>query len=306
MFDITSSESVALIDTNTLKRIERYTFSDTKLYWSDWSPNRTSTIAVSCSSSALRIIDIRSGSSLQHITCSSLTGTVNHHMTRVVWSPQDSDCLIAGDSSGILHIYDIRRPNRSVRVAGSDYTSCEPITCLQFTKDNMSVLTTHGLSNKLNLWHFSASDLINSNINFECPLVRSKRSKRNLNMSYLRCQVFCTDDFVFAPSELKQFGKDVISYSLTTGAKVHSLSTSKEGSFNTLGPNCVTGLDIGSHLVFSGGNKRFCVWSPKIESEDHKKRLNQFYRDKWSDSDWVHRAFNRCLNCIINIFLIHI
>ena len=285
MFDITSSESVALIDTNTLKRIERYTFGDTKLYWSDWSPNRTTAIAVSCSSSALRIIDIRSGSSLQHITCSSLTGTVNHHMTRVVWSPHDSDCLIAGDSSGILHVYDIRRPNRSVRVVGSDYTSCEPITCLQFTKDKTSLLTTHGLSNKLNLWHFMSSNLINSNINFECPLVRSKQSKRNLNTSYLRCQILATDEYVFAPSEHKQLGKDVISYSLTNGTKVHTLSTSKEGSFNTLGPNCVTGLDIGSPVIYSGGNKRLCVWSPKIESEENKKRLNQYYRDKWSDSD---------------------
>lgn len=245
----------------------------------------TSCIAVGSSSSTIRIIDIRSGSNLQHITCTSMTGTVNHHMTRIVWSPLDSDCLIAGDSSGFLHIYDIRRPNRSVRVIGSDYTACEPITCLQFTKDKMSVITTHGLSNKLNLWQFRGRDLINANINFECPLVRSKQSKRNLNTSYLRCQLFVTDDYIFGPSEQKQLGRDVISYDITNGTKVHSLSTSMEGTFNTLGPNCVTGLDMGSGVIYSGGNRRLCVWNPKIDSEEDKKRLNKYYSDRWSDSE---------------------
>lgn len=245
----------------------------------------TSCIAVGCSSSTIRIIDIRSGSSLQQMTCRSMTGTVNHHMTRIIWSPLDTDCLIVGDSSGFLHIYDIRKPNRSVRVVGSDYTSCEPITCLQFTKDKMSVVTTHGLSNKLNLWHFSRSNLINSNINFECPLVRSKQSKHSLNTSYIRCQIFATDDYIFVPSELKQFGRDVISYDINNGTKVHSLSTSREGSFHSSGPNCVTGLDTGSGVIYSGGNQRLCVWSPKIDSEEDKKRLKKYYSDQWSDSE---------------------
>ncbi len=214
-----------------------------------------------------------------------MTGTANHNITRVLWSPLDSDCLICGDSSGYLHIYDIRRPNKCVAVVGSEHTSCEPITCLTLTRDKMSVLTCHGVSNKLNLWHFMRSNLINSNINFQCPIVRSKQSKQNMNSSYIRCQIYATDEYVFTPSPQKQFGKDVLSYQISTGMKAHSLSTSKGGTFRSLGPNCVTGLDNSSLLIYSGGNKRLCAWTPKISSDENNKHLLKYQTDNWSDSE---------------------
>ncbi|XP_054168094.1 DNA excision repair protein ERCC-8-like [Oppia nitens] len=282
MFATTSGESVTVIDTNAMKRVDRFQFDNLKVYWSDWSPNTNTLIAVGCSASTIRLIDIRSGSSLQQITCCSKTGSVNHHMTRVLWSPLDSDCLIAGDSSGYLHIYDIRRPNKAVTVVGCDNVSYEPITCLQFTKNNMSLLTTKGRSNKLNLWHLMHCQLLPSDINFDCPLVRSKQSKQIV--SFIKCQIFATDDYVFTPSEHKLLGNDVISYDITNGMIVHELNTTREGSFNTLGPNCVTGLDIGSLVLFSGGSKRLCVWTPNSESEDDIKR-DKYYTDRWSDSE---------------------
>lgn len=285
MFNITSSDCVTLIDTNTLRTIDKYMFEKSKLYWSDWNTNNTTTIAVSCSSSAIRIIDIRSGSAVQQITLSSMTGTSNHNITRVVWSPLDTEGLIAGDSSGYLHIYDIRRPNRCVEVVGSEYTSCEPITCLTFSPNNMSVITCHGLSNKLNLWNFKNSKLINSGINFQCPLIRTKQSKQNTNSSYFRCQIFATDEYVFTPNETKQWGKDVLSYEISTGMKAHSLSTSKVGTFGCSGPNCVNGLNTGSLVIYSAGNQRICAWTPKIDLNENKINLDKYQTDRWSDDE---------------------
>jgi hypothetical protein len=89
---------------------------------------------------------------------------------------------------------------------------------------------------------------------------------------------------VFAPSEQKQLGKDVFSYQISTGMKAHSLSTSKEGTFRSLGPNCVTGLD-NTLLIYSGGNKRLCAWTPKISSDQNNKHLLKYQTDKWSDSE---------------------
>jgi len=106
-----------------------------------------------------------------------------------------------------------------------------------------------------------------------------------MNSSYIRCQIFATDDYVFTPSEQRQFGRDVISYQISTGMKAHTLSTSKEGSFCSLGPNCVTGLDNGSLLLYSGGNKRLCAWTPKIHFEQNSKHLEKFHNDQWSDSE---------------------
>jgi len=214
-----------------------------------------------------------------------MTGSASHDMTRIIWSPLDSDCLIAGDSCGYLHIYDIRRANSAVGVVGSDDMSYEAITCLQFTKDDMSVLTAKGRSNKLNSWHFMRSHLIRSDINFECPTVGTKQNKHNLNSSYLRCQLFVTDDYVFTPSEHRFMGNDIIGYDMTSGMKAHSLSTSREGTFNTLGPNCVTGLDNGSLVLYSGGHQRLSVWTPKIDVDNEDTALNKYYCDQWSDSE---------------------
>jgi hypothetical protein len=45
MFCITSSQCLSLIDTNTMRPIDKYMFNNCKLYWSDWNTNTTTSIA---------------------------------------------------------------------------------------------------------------------------------------------------------------------------------------------------------------------------------------------------------------------
>jgi len=90
---------------------------------------------------------------------------------------------------------------------------------------------------------------------------------------------------VFTPAEERPFGKDIIVYDISSGMRAYSLMPSDDGVFSANGPNCVTGVNNGVLVLFSGGNKRLCTWTPNIVYDDKESQLQKYYYDKWSDSE---------------------
>ncbi|XP_074604304.1 uncharacterized protein LOC141857690 [Brevipalpus obovatus] len=287
MISLTYSNKVILVDTASLRSIDSYDFGDKKIYGTDWNMNNPRLIAVGTSSSSIRFIDIRSGSNLQQITVESRIGSSNHNVSRVLWSPIDDECIFAGDSSGYIHVFDIRKPRKSLQTVVCEDTLCEPVVSLSFTCDSANLVSAHGLSNRLTQWTFRNKNLVNTNIHYAFPYVRPSKNKlavSNIASSFLKCQLYLTETMVFKPIPQGVAGVkgEVCIYDLKNGERLRCLNPPVWNPENCLNVNCVTGFHHDYPIVVTGSKRFIRVWG--LNPKDEKTvATNKLYDDDWSD-----------------------
>lgn len=234
------------------------------------------------SSSTLGFIDIRTGSSLQQITVESLLGAPNHNVTRVLWSKLDDECIIAGDSSGYIHIFDIRKPRKSLQTVGSDSLTCKPVVYLGFTCDNANLISSHGLTTHLTQWTFRKRRLVNTNINYPSPVPRiSTKNRLKMRLEY---QLYVTDNLIFKPASsvnVSQLGELVI-HDLKNGERLGFLNPPTWTPDNCANINCVNGVFTDYPILLTGSKKLLMVWGCN-NSDNTSDGKHELHRDDWSD-----------------------
>lgn len=142
---VTQPKLVSLINSNTFQVVDSYKLeSNPVIYWSDWNGNDPNLISVALSNSCIRLIDIRAGNSVHTITTKSPIEAKAHNITRVLWAPFDKECFFAGDSSGYIHLYDIRRSKNALQIVGEDYTSCDSICSMDYNPKKTSLIISQG------------------------------------------------------------------------------------------------------------------------------------------------------------------
>ncbi|XP_015787123.1 DNA excision repair protein ERCC-8 [Tetranychus urticae] len=283
LLQATYPNKVVVVDTNTLKLLDAYDFGLKKVYNSDWNKLNPNLIAVGTSGSSIRFIDIRSGCCLQQITVESLLGASSHNVSRVCWSPVDDECLFAGDSSGFIHIFDIRKPRKSLQSIGSDNTTCEPVVNLSFTCDNMNLITAHGIQSVLNQWTFKNRTLVNSNINYPFPYCRVNKKKSAaaaISSAFLKCQLYVTESLLFKPICDGTFGGELCCYDLKNGERLRTLSPTTWNPDNCMNVHCVTGFHRDYPVLISGSRRFIRVWGLGGKKDDDQK-ANQYHEDDW-------------------------
>ncbi|KAI1292055.1 DNA excision repair protein ERCC-8 [Halotydeus destructor] len=259
MFQVAYSRQVKLVDTNSMNVCETHHFA-ADIFWTDWSPTNPNLIAVGGASSAVRFIDVRSGSSLHQITITSPLGYSSNGATRVLWDYFDSECIFVGDAYGYLHLYDIRNARHSLQLKSSDAV-CDDVTCLQFTKDKMHLLSCHGTNCVMNLWTFERKNLVNAHVNYGSAFAKRKNKLTRLSPGYVKYQVFFTDDHVIRPS-ISGKGVDLIVNDLWNGMIKTTYSTEAHQSRKSF-TTAVAGTSSGQ-LMVSGGRRNYSVWIPKL------------------------------------------
>lgn len=277
LFCVAYNNRVVIVDTNTFSVCDSHVFGQHQLFWCDWSELDGNLIAVAASASTIRLIDVRSGGSLHSITLSSPLGVKDHSVTRVLWDKSDSDALFAGDSSGCLHLYDVRATRNAIQVLSPDNHIFQTITCLQLTPGGMSLVTSHGVHNYFTLWKFQSKKLVNSNVHFEMPVKRKGKEKK-LASGLVRTQVFMTSDLLFSP--VASGSGDVMIHDLVNGARLRTLDSGVYSAVAGRKENVVTGSSDGFPVLYSAGQSGIRVWSPKIDQEIG---CNPLHQDDWSD-----------------------
>lgn len=162
IFSILDNHVLQLVDPIDMRVLDKYDFN-LKTNWSEWNPNDRKTIAVCCSESQVRLVDVHSGSSVQTVILSAPSRLATHRATRCLWSTQDIHCLIVGDNEGYLHVYDTRHSARPLLVAGEERGQ---ISGMSFTKNNRSIITSQGTENHLVQWAYSNCKLSPSSNKF--------------------------------------------------------------------------------------------------------------------------------------------
>lgn len=283
LFCVAYNNRVVLIDTSSFRVCETYDFSQNQLFWCDWNEQDGNVIAVAASSSTIRLIDVRSGVSLHSFTLSSPLGGKDHSVTRVLWDKTDSEVLFAGDSSGCIHVYDIRSTRNAIQTMSPDNHIFQTITCLQQTPDAMSLMTSHGMCNFFTRWQFRKKRLVDTGTHYEMPARRKSpqekgKGRKDLTSGLIRTQIFMTPDLLFSP--VAQGAGDVYVHDLATGARIRTLDT---GVYSIVGgrkENVVCGLRDRYPVLYSAGKSGIKVWRPKI---DRDSECNPLHEDDWSD-----------------------
>lgn len=299
LFDITFSKFIQLIDTERLEMCETFHFGTLEVFWSDWNPNDSNLIAVAASSSTVRFVDVRSGDNLQQIVVPSLMNAKEHTVTRVLWDRMDSEALIVSDSSGYLHIFDIRNPRHAVISTHSDSSLGMPIVCLQHANDHQ-IITCHGFHQNMIKWTFQNKQLVNTHVNFDT--LRPSHNKSG-TPSFLKTSILVTDCLVFSPAPP---GKgDMLINDINSGKIVKRLSTDTFFPSKQRRTNAVNGLCANSPtpVIFTGGKNNFKVWNhtfdqtacdepfatgnewKNVVKELKIKTENPLHIDDWSDSE---------------------
>lgn len=279
LFCVAYNDSVVIIDTNNFCVVDTYTFNEHQIYGCDWSRLDKNLIAVAASISTVRMIDVRSGASLQNITVSSPLGVKDHCVTRVLWDASDPDVLYAGDNSGCIHIYDVRSVRQALQIASSDSHLFQTVTCLQSAPNGRDLISCHGMHNKLSLWCFKSKKLVNTNIHFEIPVRRRSKEKANVS-GLIRTQLFMKNDLLFTP--VSDGSGDVLIHDLTSGALLKTLDPCVYTGTTGRKVNAVAGLLSDFPILFSAGKTGIKVWSVKTDEENVKDPL---HKDEWSDDD---------------------
>lgn len=315
IFHLMYSNFVTIVDTSTLSTCETFNFGSKQVFWTDWSSLKPELIAVAAGLSTVRMIDIRSGSSAQNITISSSLQTTGHSITSIIWDKMDQDVFFAGDTEGYIHVYDIRNARKSVTKAHDENHVCEPITCLHFTLDKMSLLSFNGYRDRLNLWCLKDKTVKNSDINFQIPHAKRRNAvtaasrvpqasssssssqrisrrheavtSKNLSLaSLIKPQIFVTEDLIFSPGPSNKSGIDMIINDLSTGSLVKKLSGDVYmPGYNSMSINSVLGLEPDGLIIYTGGYGSFKVWSPPFHSDYDKQMTNTVLNDDWSDDE---------------------
>lgn len=280
MFCVAYNNRVVIVDTNTFSICETHLFGQNQLFWCDWNELDGNLIAVAASASTIRLIDVRSGGSLHNLTLSSPLGAKDHSVTRVLWDKTDCEALFAGDSSGCIHVYDIRSTRKAIQILSPDNHLFLAITCLQSTPYGMSLITSHGVHNFFTRWNFQSKSLVNSNVHFEMPARRKGKDKKNTVSGLVRTQVFMTSDLLFSPVD--QGAGDVLVHDLNTGARLRTLDSGVYTAAVGRKCNVVTGSKDQLPVLYSAGKCGIKVWSPKIDQDE---RHNPLHQDDWSDGE---------------------
>lgn len=299
LFDITFSKFIQLIDTERLEMCETFHFGTLEVYWSDWNPVNSNIIAIAASNSTVRFVDVRSGNNIQQIIVPSMINAMDHSVTRVLWDRMDSEALIVGDSSGYLHIFDIRNPRHAVLSTHSDSSLGKPIVCLQHVDDHQ-IITCHGFHQSMIKWTFQNKQLMNTHVNFDTLRPSGNKSS---SPSFLKTSILVTDDLVFSPAPP---GKgDILINDINSGQILKRLSTETFFSAKQRRTNAVSGLCANSlsPVIFSGGKNNFKIWNHAFDQtacdepmtsgnewknvvKEHKiKTENPLHNDNWSDSE---------------------
>ena len=281
MFCVAYNSRVVLVDTNTFCICESHNFSQNQLFWCDWNELDGNLIAVAASASTIRLIDVRSGGSLHSLTLSSPLGVKDHSVTRVLWDKSDSEALFAGDSSGCIHVYDIRSTRAAIEILSPDNHIFQTVTCLQHTPDGMCLITSHGMFNFFTLWQFRSKRLVNSGVHFEMPVRRRGGNEKKRNISGLvRTQLFMTSDLMFSP--VADGAGEVLVHDLVTGARLRTLDSGRYAAVAGRKENVVSGTRSELPILYSAGRCGIKVWGPKIDRESESNPLHQ---DDWSDGE---------------------
>lgn len=154
-FSLVDNHCLDLFDANIMRSIERFRLN-TRTWWSDWNFNDSKMIAICCSESQVRIVDIREGSSVHSIILKANSGLKTHRASRCLWSKHDISCLFVGDNEGYIHIYDIRQTTRPLICTDKEMGQ---ISGMSFTKSDCSLLTSHGTQNHIVQWEFDKRSL---------------------------------------------------------------------------------------------------------------------------------------------------
>lgn len=259
MFAVATNKSVSFVDTNTLEVAESFrNFLDKMIFDVDWNRNKSDVLAVACSASTVRFIDLRSGSCLSSLTISSQLNLKNHAASRVLWDKRDQECLFVGDNFGYIHVYDIRNTRRSLQTFVPEDHLAEPVLGMSFSKDGMMLLTSHGSLNRIYSWLPKNGSFKSTNTHYDSPFVRRSGSK--VPLSALNRGQFCvTDNFVVNPIPCGR--SDCSVNDLSSGRMITTLCPPKTSSSDTHSRriNCVTGLSQ-NPVFFVGGKMTLRVY----------------------------------------------
>ena len=285
MFAVTQPNIVSLIDTNTFQVVDNYKFdSKSVVYWSDWNENDINLIAVAMSNSCIRFIDIRAGNSVQQITTKSPIESKTHNMTRILWTPLDKECLFAGDSSGYLHLYDIRKAKQAIQLVGEDYTSCESICSMALNPKKTNLILSQGRNPKTTCWSFKNKKLRNTNVNFSTNIdSKSRVYYRDDKSAFIKYQIYVTDKFLFKPI-LNSF-KEISVHDLSSGQNLNAFASSNWQPNSLCDASCVLGLYDNYNVLYSGSRNSIKLWNRKITTDQQKETIHKIQQDNWSDSD---------------------
>lgn len=285
MFAVTQPDTVSLVDTNTFKIVDTYRFNPSVVFWSDWNSNDVNLIAVALGNSCIRFIDIRAGNSVQTITTKSPIQSKAHNMTRILWTPLDAECLFAGDSSGYIHLYDIRRSKQAVQLVGEDYTSCETICSMEYNPKKTNLIISQGRDPKTTMWSFKEKKLRNTNVNFSMNTeARGAPPNRSRHMdAFIKYQVYVTDRFLFKPI-INNF-KEISIHDLHTGRFLNEFSSPNWQPNSLCDASSVLGLYDNYNVLYSGSKNSIKLWNRKVVTDQEKERINRMHQDNWSDDD---------------------
>ena len=283
MFAVTQPMGVSLVDTNTFQIVDNYRFGPV-VFWSDWNAGDINLIAVALANSCIRFVDIRAGSSVQTITTRSPIQSKTHNMTRCKWTPLDHECLFAGDSSGYIHLYDIRRAKQAVQLVGEDYTSCEAICSMEYNPKKTSLIISQGRDPKTTMWSFKNKKLRNMNVNFSMNNdARNPAQRSSDEPSFIKYQVYVTDRFLFKPI-VNNF-KEISIHDLQTGRFLNEFSSPNWNPNSLCDASSVLGLFDDYNVLYSGSKNSIKLWNRKVVSDQEKAMINQMHQDDWSDDD---------------------
>uniref|UniRef100_A0A6G1SEC9 Uncharacterized protein n=1 Tax=Aceria tosichella TaxID=561515 RepID=A0A6G1SEC9_9ACAR len=155
-FSILDNHVLHIVDPIEMRALDKYEFDDMKTNWSEWNPNDRKMVAVCGSESQVRLVDIRSGSSVQTVILGAPSGLSSHRATRCLWSKHDTSCLIVGDNEGYIHIYDTRHSSKPLVLAGEERGQ---ISGMSFARDQCSIITSQGTENHLVEWTYNKCKL---------------------------------------------------------------------------------------------------------------------------------------------------
>lgn len=284
LFSVCDNHTLHLVDDVSIKVMEKYHFK-IRISSSDWNSLDTRMIAVCGSESQVRLVDLRTGSSVHSMTVSAMSRMPTHRATRCIWSKQDTRCLVVGDNEGFVHIFDTRKSLKSLLTSGQ-HTS--QISGMAFTTDQSQIVTSHGIENKLRLWHFKNGNLKRANTKFFNYLadqsLKKSRDRRTLSPdANMKCQFYVTDKHIFCPTSIDQRSDEVWIYEIDSGKLIKTLRSEE---ILTAGIYSIVGLMNDSISLYVGGRGRLRAWSLDEESEDRLSKLKKYHVDRWeSDSD---------------------
>lgn len=176
-FSMLDNHNLYLVDPVEMRAIDKFPFA-LKTNWSEWNPNDRKMIAVCGSESQVRLVDIRSGSSVQTIILGANSGLSSHRATRCLWSKHDLNCLVVGDNEGYIHVYDTRHTTRPQTLVGEERGQ---ISGMSFTSDHGSIITSQGTENHLIQWAYDKCSLHPSPAKFKKRKTVGKYLEKNGN-----------------------------------------------------------------------------------------------------------------------------